>query len=99
MSRTSTPAGLPRAQSGHSPRETLARQRSTDGQGIHDPLSKRLYTLKEAAEYLGRSEWGMRDLVYAGRIPFVKGKMDRKYFFDVADLMGFVDLNKSSYAV
>ena len=41
-------------------------------QRIRNPLVKRLYTLKEAAEYLGRSEWGMRNLVWAQAIPVVK---------------------------
>ena len=31
---------------------------------VSNPKQKRLYTLKEAAEYLGRSEWGMRELIW-----------------------------------
>jgi hypothetical protein len=26
---------------------------------------KRLFSLRESAEYLGRSEWGMRELIWA----------------------------------
>jgi hypothetical protein len=33
---------------------------------------KRLYTLKEAAEYLGRSDWAMRELMWKGAIPYVR---------------------------
>lgn len=65
--------------------------------GICNPLSKRLYTLKEAAEYLGRSEWAMRELAWAGRIPIVKPEGGRKIFFDLLDLMEFIEKNKSTY--
>jgi len=66
-------------------------------QGIHNPMSKRLYTLKEAAEYLGRSEWGMRDLIWKQVIPVVKQPMCRKIYLDVSDLDAFIDKNKALY--
>jgi excisionase family DNA binding protein len=66
--------------------------------GISGPLTKRLYTVKEAAEYLGRSEWGMRELIWAGKIPVVKVEGGRKIFLDILDLMGFIERNKSTYA-
>ncbi len=66
-------------------------------QGIHNPMSKRLYTLKEAAEYLGRSEWGMRDLIWKRVIPVVKQPMCRKIYLDVSDLDAFIDKNKALY--
>lgn len=46
---------------------------TTKARRIPTPLSKRLYTLKEAAEYLGRTEWNMRDLIWAGSIAVVTG--------------------------
>ena len=58
---------------------------------------KRLYTLKEGAEYLGRSEWGMRELIWAGVIPVVKQQTARKIFLDINDLDRFVEANKSVY--
>jgi hypothetical protein len=86
-----------RAQSG--PRQPGARLQcgSTTAQGIHNPLGKRLYTLKEAATYLGRSEWGMRDLKYSGKIPFVKVNGGRKDFFDICDLDDFIEKHKDCY--
>jgi hypothetical protein len=66
-------------------------------QGIHNPLSKRLYTLKEAAAYLGRSEWGMRELVWKQALPVVKEEMGRKIFIDILDLENYVNRNKSTY--
>ena len=68
-----------------------------EAHGISNPLSKRLYTLKEAAEYLGRSEWSMRELIWAGRIPVVRVDGGRKIFVDILDLMEFVEKNKSVY--
>ena len=58
---------------------------------------KRLYTLKEAAHYLGRSESGMRDLIWAGKIPVVREEGGRKIFIDVHDLIAYVELNKAVY--
>jgi hypothetical protein len=66
-------------------------------QRIYNPLCKRLFTLKEAAEYLGRSEWGMRDLIWKGTIPVVKETDGRKIFIDVLDLESYVNNNKSKY--
>ncbi len=64
---------------------------------ICNPLSKRLYTVKEAAEYLGRSEWSMRDLIWSGAIPVVRTDGGRKIFLDIEDLESFVVCNKSVY--
>ena len=76
---------------------TKQNQAITRAHGISDPARKRLFTLKEAAEYLGRSEWGMRELAWAGRIPVVKPEGGRKIFFDILDLMEFIEKNKSTY--
>lgn len=65
--------------------------------GISNQVRKRLYTLKEAAAYLGRSEWGMRELIWAGMIPVVKQRAARKIFLDINDLDRFVETNKAVY--
>ena len=59
--------------------------------------NKRLYTLKEAAQYLGRSDWSMRELIWAGKIPIVRGDGDRKIFIDVKDIDDYIERNKSIY--
>ncbi len=59
--------------------------------------NKRLYTLKEAAAYLGRSEWSMRSLIWAGSIPVVKTEGGRKIFVDIQDHDAFIADNKSIY--
>jgi excisionase family DNA binding protein len=66
-------------------------------QGNHIPLSKCLYTIKESAGYLGRSEWGMRELIWAGEIPVVRTEGGRKIFLDVDDLNDFINRHKSVY--
>lgn len=81
----------------------MAREIQTDkglreGRGMYNPSSKRLYNLKEAAEYLGRSEWGMRDLMWKGLIPVVKPDGGRKVYFDKKDLDAFIENNKATYA-
>ena len=65
-------------------------------QGITYPTFKRLYTLKEAAEYLGRSEWSMRELIWSGSIRVVK--VGRKIYVDIEDLNDFINRNKSFYS-
>lgn len=75
----------------------LANTPSKKAQGSAIPVRKRLYTLKEGAEYLGRSAWGMRELIWAGVIPVVKPRTGRKIFLDVQDLDRFVEANKSVY--
>ena len=66
-------------------------------QGIVNPLGKRLYTLREAAIYLGRTLWGMRELIWAGEIPIVRGDGNRKIFLDIVDLNEYINRNKSIY--
>jgi excisionase family DNA binding protein len=61
-------------------------------QGICNPQVKRLYNLKEAAFYLGRSDWGMRDLVWKGAIAYVQD--GRRYYFDLNDLDKYISKNK-----
>ena len=76
----------------------LGPNRAAEERGrISGPEQKRLYTLKEAAEYLGRSEWGMRELIWAGEIPVVRQEGGRKIFLDIEDLNDFIKQNKSTY--
>ena len=64
---------------------------------ISTPMQKRLYTLKESAEYLGRSVWSLRELIWSGSIPVVKTEGARKIFLDIEDLNNFIDDNKTTY--
>jgi len=66
--------------------------------GIRNPLGKRLYTLKEAAEYLGRSDWSMRDLIWKRNIQVVQPAGARKIYLDIIDLDNFINNNKVLYS-
>jgi len=55
-------------------------------------IEKRLYSIKEAAIYLGRSPWGIRELQWRGKLPFVK--VGRRIHFDINDLDSFIEKNK-----
>jgi len=64
-------------------------------QGICNPLPKRLFTLPEAAKYLGRTLWSMRELVWAGKIPIVRD--GKRIFIDFNDLESYITKNKMTY--
>ncbi len=63
------------------------KQKVKKTQGISTPLcplKKRLYSVPEAAEYLGRSIWSIRELIWNGSIPCVR--MGRRVHLDIIDL-------------
>ena len=78
-------------------KKTLTATEFTKAQRICNPLGKRLFTLKEAAEYLGRSAWGMRELIWSQVIPVVKQGGCRKIYLDINDLDAFIEKNKAIY--
>ena len=53
---------------------------------------RRLLTLREAACYLGISQWTLRELYWKGRVPVVR--MTRKLHFDLRDLDRFIEAAK-----
>ena len=61
-------------------------------QGIGTPPAKRLYDLKAAAEYLGRPVWGMRELIWAGKMPVVRD--GKKQYVDLHDMDQYIERNK-----
>lgn len=65
------------------------------GQGMSNPLPKRLYSLPEAAHYLGRTLWSIRELVWKGSIPIVRE--GKRIFVDVNDLNLYIEKNKMNY--
>jgi hypothetical protein len=64
------------------------------GLEIHPHIKKRLYTVKEATEYLGRGVHGVRDLIYAGELPVIQRGHKGTQYLDVLDLDGWIDRNK-----
>ena len=65
--------------------------------GKSNPLSKRLFTVKEAAEYLGRSPYSMRSLIWSGEIPYIKNGEGGKIWLDINDLNSWIDQNKTTF--
>ncbi len=55
-------------------------------------VEKRLFTVLEAAEYLGMTEWGVRGLIYNGKIPSVRN--GRRVFLDIEDMNRWIEENK-----
>ncbi len=74
---------------------TFKNQGLKRAQGISVPLPKRLYTLPEAAKYLGRSVWSMRELIWKGSILIVRE--GKRIFVDINDLELYVTKHKTTY--
>lgn len=70
-------------------------QEVKSAQRTNNPSLKRLYSLPEAANYLGRTIWSMRELVWKGSIPIVRE--GKRIFVDVIDLETWVAKNKTTY--
>jgi hypothetical protein len=58
-------------------------------------LAKRLYSLVEAAVYLGRTVGAIREIIWAGKISIVR--FDRRIYLDIGDLERFIEQNKMAY--
>lgn len=57
-------------------------------------VPKRLYTVPEAAQYLGRSSWSVRRLIWSGALPEVRA--GRRIHLDIKDMDTFIDRNKQT---
>lgn len=64
-------------------------------EGSQMPL-KRLYTIKEAGTYLGRSTWSVRRLVWKGLLQRVE--VAGRVHLDVRDMDELIDKNKLAEA-
>jgi excisionase family DNA binding protein len=53
---------------------------------------KRLYSIPEAAVYLGRSTWSIRRLIWSGALPSVRA--GGRVHLDLHDLDNFIERNK-----
>ena len=61
---------------------------------MSNPVSKRLYNLREAAQYLGRPVSGVRTLIWNGRLPYLQE--GRKQYIDLRDMDSFIEKNKAT---
>ena len=95
-----------KAQSGHSNGHsaTSGELSISNDEGIHgkkkahgmlNPLPKRLYSLPEAAHYMGRTLWSMRELIWKGSIPIVRE--GKRIFVDIVDMDAYAEKHKTTY--
>jgi len=61
---------------------------------IHYQMRKRLYTLEEASEYLGRSVYSVRCLLWNGSLPFIKQDGSKKQYLDLNDMDSWIEKNR-----
>jgi excisionase family DNA binding protein len=54
---------------------------------------KRLYSVQDASVYLGRSVCAIREMIWAGKLPYVKD--GRRTFLDIQDMNEWIDCNKT----
>lgn len=59
------------------------------------PLKKRLYTIKEAATYLGRSVPSLYTLIWNGDLPIVRS--GKRIHLDIYDLDKWIEDNKTRF--
>ena len=67
-----------------------------EAQRIINPLPKRLYTIKEAGYYMGRTVWSMRELIWSGKLPIVRD--GKRIWIDKEDMDSYIEKNKETYA-
>jgi len=63
-----------------------------ENHAVGDLPLKRLYSIREAALYLGRSAWSVREMYYHGKLPSVRD--GRRMLFDIQDLNAWIERNK-----
>ncbi len=56
---------------------------------------KRLYTLQEAAFYLGRTVDALREMVWGGKLPYFRD--GKRMLLDIKDMDEFIDRNKQNF--
>lgn len=57
------------------------------------PIPKRLYSIKESAVYLGRSACAVREMLWKGKMPYVKD--GARVLLDINDMNEWIDRNKT----
>jgi len=56
---------------------------------------KRLYNLKEAAVYLGRTVCAVGEMLWAGKMPYVKD--GKRILLDIKDMDEWIEKSKTRY--
>jgi excisionase family DNA binding protein len=58
-------------------------------------VNKRLYSIKEAAIYLGRLVWAVREMIWAGKLPYVRD--GKRILLDIKDMEEWIEQNKTRF--
>jgi excisionase family DNA binding protein len=58
-------------------------------------IPKRVYSIQEASIYLGRSICALREMIWAGKLPYVKD--GRRILLDVDDMNKWIEKNKTRF--
>lgn len=58
---------------------------------------KRLYTLPEAAFYLGRTVDALREMIWAGKLRVVRD--GKRILLDIRDMDNFIEMSKEQYTL
>lgn len=59
------------------------------------PEKKRLYSVKEASTFLGRSTWSVREMLWAGKLPYIKD--GKRIFIDILDMERWIEQSKTTF--
>jgi len=63
-------------------------------QRISNPqIQKRLYSINDASVYLGRSVWAVREMLWAGKMSYVKD--GKRILVDINDMNDWIDRSKT----
>jgi len=60
---------------------------------MSEQVLKRLYSVREAARYLGVSPWSVRNLQRLRTLPYLR--QGRRVLFDIQDLEQYIENNKT----
>ncbi|OPX99878.1 MAG: Helix-turn-helix domain protein [Syntrophorhabdus sp. PtaB.Bin047] len=59
--------------------------------------AKRLYSVPEAAFYLGRTVDALREMIWAGKIPFIRD--GRRILLDIRDMDAWIEQAKTRFSI
>ena len=87
-----------RSKYGHDDSATLASKGSPRATRTSNPQGPRLLSIKQACQYSGLTDWCLRNLVWQGKLPFVRFG-EKKIFVERTDLDALIDYSKETFGV